>query len=105
MNSNETKRTCETCTHYISEALEDDGSGPFEERCGRYDSDPLKFMKLTGITCDPEDDKRFPYSEAPCCYEAEFWCTEYAQDLDGSQERLHDAYERFRAFMDHGHPL
>ena len=105
MNSNETKRTCETCTHYISEAMGDFGSGPFEERCGRYDSDPLKFMKLTGITCDPEDDKRFPYSEAPCCYEAEFWCTEYAQDLDGSQERLDDAYERFRAFMDHGHPL
>ena len=99
------EKTCETCKHYISEALGDYGSAPYEERCSRYDNDPSKFAKLTGITGDPEEDKRFPYSEAPCCYEAEFWHTEFAHDLDGSQERLDAAYERFKAFMDHGHPL
>lgn len=99
------ERTCENCTHYVSEALGDYGSGPFEERCALYDNDPKKFVKLSGITSDPEEDDRFPYSEAPDCFEVEFWRTEFAHDLDGSQERLDEAYERFKAFMDQGHPL
>jgi hypothetical protein len=93
------ERTCETCTHYRTEAMGDYGSGPSEVTCALYEKHPDRFAS------DPAENDDFPFSDAPECYEPDFWTTEFANDLDGSQERLDVAYERFKAFMDHGHPL
>jgi hypothetical protein len=83
----------------------DYGSGPHEIRCARYDKNPETFATISGITTDPEKDEDFPYAEAPGCYEVEFWQTDFTNNLDGTQENLDVAYDRFRAFMDLGHPL
>ena len=93
------ERTCETCTYYRCEALGDYGSGPIELGCRLYDTEPERFKR------DPEDDPHFPYDPAPDCYEVEFWCTDFAEDVDGSDASFDAAYQRFRDFLDKGHPL
>ncbi len=93
------ERTCETCTHYTCEAMGDYGSGPFEVRCRLFDREPDRFK------VDPEDDENFPYDPAPDCYELEFWHTDFANDLNGSEEQLNEAYLLFRAYLDQDHPL
>ncbi len=83
----------------------DYGSGPYDIGCRKYDNDPEAFAAKTGIDGDPGDSDDFPFNDPPPCYEVEFWCTDFANDLNGSEEQLNDAYLLFRAYLDHGHPL
>lgn len=99
-------KACENCSHYYCDAMGDYGSGPYEIGCREYDRDPEGFKKLTGIDGDPGELDNFPFgTDAPPCYEVEFWCTDFANDMDGSQEKLDAAYERFKAYVEQGHPL
>lgn len=83
----------------------DYGSPPYEIGCRLYDRDPEAFPSVSGLKGDPGDDDNFPFDDAPPCYEPEFWHTDFAEDLDGSEESFEAAYQRFRAFLDQGHPL
>ena len=100
-------KACENCSFYYCDAMGDYGSGPHEIGCRKYDNDPEGFKAPTGISDDPGELERFPFigDEVPPCYSVEFWCTEFANDMDGSEERLNAAYERFRAFLDNNEPL
>ena len=98
-------RECGTCTHYYCDAMGDYGSPPYEIGCRRFDRDEKAFVEVSGITGDPGDRDDFPFEDAPPCYEVEFWHTDFCLDVDGSQASLDAAYDRFRAFLDQGHPL
>lgn len=98
-------RECGTCAFYYCDAVGDYGSPPYEIGCRKYDRDPKAFKAESGLPDDPAELDGFPFLDAPPCYEVEFWYTDFAENLDGSQESLDAAYERFRAYLDQGHPL
>ena len=98
-------QACETCTHYYCDAMGDYGSPPYEIGCRFYDNDPEGFKAKSGISDDPGDHEDFPFNDAPGCYEVEFWHTDFCNDLDGSEERLNEAYALFKAYLDEGTPL
>ena len=85
------ERTCENCDCYRCYAVGDYGSGPYEIYCTKVD--------------DKEDDEDFPHTPAPDCYEPNFWLSAFANDVDGTEEGLDNAFKRFRAYVEQGVPL
>ena len=84
-------RECATCANYRCYGVGDYGSPPYEVYCTEDDS--------------MEDNPDFPFTPAPACYTPDFWQTEFAKDVDGSESSLDEAYQRFRAYVDQGVPL
>lgn len=93
------KKACQNCSRYACEGMGEYGTWPYDEYCRLFDAEPEEFKKISGIIIDPRDDEDFPYEKAPPCFRHEFWLSPFAEEVDGSEESLERAYEKFDKFL------
>jgi hypothetical protein len=95
--------SCEQCTYYVDDSEPEGPQGLYaceSYHDGRLD-ELLKQPEMDGNIpiCDPSEDEAFPYDPAPLCFELDFWCSEFAKMVDGSDESLARAYKAFEESM------
>ena len=90
--------TCEQCAYFYDDSEPEGPSGQYI--CLSYHDGRQEKLAAEGLDgeiplSDPWEDEAFPYDPAPPCFELDFWHSEFAKMVDGTDESLARAHKAF----------